>query len=73
MARGRYICEVHVTFSRILIPAKHGINSCRKLGRIRLINTTSVYLEVLKTVFGHLISTKLDLFVASLTLPIFTD
>jgi hypothetical protein len=43
----RNICQIYVAFRRVTIPAKHGVDSFRKLPVARFIDTASVHPEVL--------------------------
>ena len=66
--RGRDICEIDVASDRIMVPAKHGVDSLLKLGAVRLVDATCVHPKELQTVTPGLISAEPDLVIAEFVL-----
>ena len=52
-----------------MIPAKHGVNSFRKLPVARFVDTASVHPEVVQAITSGLFSAKPNLLVSNLALP----
>lgn len=59
------ICEIHVAYSRLLIPPKHRVDSFRKLCTACLVNATCVHPKVFQTVPSGLFYAMPDLLIAS--------
>jgi len=66
--RSRNIWQINIALNRMLVPAKHRVDSLLKLDRIRFVDTASVHPKVLQAVTLGLFTTELYFAIASIAL-----
>jgi hypothetical protein len=66
----RNIWQIDIALGRILVPAKHRVNSLYELGAIRFIDIVCVHPKVLQAVTLSLFTTELYFAIASLALAL---